>query len=69
MKLWWALGRSSLKQYMPNKPTKRVYKIWCSCYDRNGYTCCFQVYTGKVGDASEKFRRSSSNGFVKGFFK
>ena len=22
-------GRSSLKQYMPNKPTKRGYKIWC----------------------------------------
>ena len=47
-------GRSSLKQYMPNKPTKRGYKIWCRCDSRNGYTCCFQVYTGKVGNTSEK---------------
>ena len=47
-------GRSSLKQYMPNKPTKCGYKIWCRCDSRNGYTCCFQVYTGKLGDSSEK---------------
>ena len=31
-------GRSSLKQYMPNKPTKRGYKIWCRCDSRNGYS-------------------------------
>ena len=47
-------GRSSLKQYMPNKSIKRGYKIWYRCDSRNGYTCCFQVYTGKVGETSEK---------------
>ena len=30
-------GRSSLKQYMPMKPTKRGYRIWCLCDSSNGY--------------------------------
>ena len=47
-------GRSSLKQYVPSKPTKRGYKVWVRCDSRNGFTCCFQVYTGKVGDTTEK---------------
>ena len=48
-------GRSSLKQYVPNKPTKRDnrYKIWCRCDSTNGFTCCFQVYAGKT-DNTEK---------------
>ena len=47
-------GRSSLKQYVPSKPTKRGYKVWVRCDSRNGFTCCFQIYTGKVGNTSEK---------------
>ena len=47
-------GRSSLKQYIPSKPTKRGFKVWVRCDSRNGFTCCFQVYTGKVGDTAEK---------------
>ena len=39
-------GRSSLKQYMPQKPTKRGYKVWCICDSHNGYMCKFEVYAG-----------------------
>ena len=39
-------GRSSLKQYMPNKPTKSGYKIWCICNARTGYILLFSIYTG-----------------------
>jgi hypothetical protein len=39
-------GRSSIKQYMPMKPTKRGFKIWCLCDSSNGYTYRFMVYTG-----------------------
>lgn len=46
-------GRSSLKQYMPQKPIKRGYKVWVRS-DESGYVCQFQIYTGKVGDTSEK---------------
>ena len=41
-------GRSTLKQYMPMKPTKRGFKVWCRCDPKTGYTCSFQVHTGKV---------------------
>lgn len=39
-------GRSSLKQYMRDKPIKRGYKIWMLC-DSSSYNLKFQVYTGK----------------------
>ena len=42
-------GRSSLKQYMPMKPTKRGYKIWCLCDSHNGFMSNFEVYTGASG--------------------
>lgn len=45
-------GRSSLKQYMPAKPTKRGFKSWMRG-DESGYICQFQLYTGKA-DSSEK---------------
>ena len=47
-------GRSSLKQYMPKKPTKRGFKVWCRCDSKNGYTSAFQIYTGKLADVTEK---------------
>ena len=46
-------GRSSLKQYVPKKPTKRGFKVWCRCNSMNGYTSSFQVYAGKQGDSTE----------------
>ena len=40
-------GRSSLKQYMPKKPTKRGIKVWVLGDSTNGYFSRFDVYTGK----------------------
>ena len=39
-------GRSSLKQYMPKKPIKRGFKIWCLCDANGGYLQQFQIYAG-----------------------
>ena len=39
-------GRSSLKQYMPLKPIKRGFNIWCLCDANGGYLQEFQIYTG-----------------------
>lgn len=40
-------GRSSLKQYLPMKPTKRGFKVWCICESTSGYMLNFNVYCGK----------------------
>lgn len=40
-------GRSSLKQYMPLKPTKRGIKLWLRCDAHSGYTYDLNVYSGK----------------------
>lgn len=45
-------GRSSLKQFMKDKPIKRGYKIWMLC-DKSGYNLKFQVYTGKCENSVE----------------
>ena len=43
-------GRSSMKQYMPMKPTKRRFKVWVRADSENGYVCqrslgeSYQVY-------------------------
>jgi hypothetical protein len=46
-------GRSGFKQYMPNKPVKRGYKVWMRADSRNGYCCNFEVYTGATPGATE----------------
>ncbi|XP_064461555.1 piggyBac transposable element-derived protein 4-like [Ornithodoros turicata] len=46
-------GRSSLKQYMPMKPTKRGYKVWARADAPCGYLCQFEVYCGKAQPASD----------------
>lgn len=46
-------GRSSLRQYMPMKPTKRGYKVWIRA-DSTGFVSEFQIYTGKVDQSVEK---------------
>ncbi|GBP31508.1 PiggyBac transposable element-derived protein 4 [Eumeta japonica] len=46
-------GRSSLKQYMPLKPIKRGFKVWCRCDSSTGYLYEFDIYTGKDGDRVE----------------
>lgn len=40
-------GRSTLKQYMPQKPIKRGYKVWARCDSETGYLYQFNVYIGK----------------------
>ena len=46
-------GRSSMKQYMPLKPTKRGLKVWMRGDGIYGYVSEFQVYTGKE-ESTEK---------------
>ena len=46
-------GRSSLKKYMPKKPTKRGIKVWMRADALNGYVSAFEVYVGKKGDSVE----------------
>ena len=47
-------GHSSLKQYMPQKPIKRGFKVWVRADSTNGYVSQFQVYTGKESSSTEK---------------
>lgn len=37
-------GRSSLKQYLPSKPIKRGYKVWCLADSSTGYLFNFDIY-------------------------
>ncbi|CAH2091384.1 unnamed protein product [Euphydryas editha] len=46
-------GRSSLKQFLPNKPVKRGFKIWARCDSQTGYLFEFEIYTGKKGNEAE----------------
>lgn len=43
-------GRSSLKQYMPMKPTKRGYKAWVRADAATGYMFQCEIYAGKTTD-------------------
>lgn len=40
-------GRSSLKQYMPQKPIKRGIKVWVLGDSQTGYFSKFDIYCGK----------------------
>ena len=40
-------GRSTIKQYLPLKPIKRGYKVWCLCDPITGYLFNYQIYLGK----------------------
>jgi len=37
-------GRSSMKLYMPMKPVKRGYKVWCLADSRTGFISQFDIY-------------------------
>ena len=63
-------GRSSLRQYMPLKPTKRGYKVWVRAHSKSGYVYQFDIYTGKdnsgaggvgLGDRVVKFLTETLN--------
>ena len=47
------LGRSSLKQYMPKKPTKRGIKVWVLGDSSTGYFSRLEVYTGRKDTSTE----------------
>ena len=40
-------SRTSLKQYIPQKPVKRGIKVWVRADSHNGYFSQFEVYQGK----------------------
>lgn len=44
-------GRSSMKQYMPKKPIKRGFKIRVRADASTGFTCQFEMYTGRQSDS------------------
>lgn len=56
-------GRSSLKQYNPQKPIKRGYKIWCRA-SSTGFIHQFEVYQGSKVDADQTFARFGLGGRV-----
>ena len=39
-------GRSGIRQYMPDKPTKWGYKLWVIADSQTAYTYDFDVYVG-----------------------
>lgn len=41
-------GRCVLKQYMPLKPIKRGYKVWCLADAVTGFVVAFIIYTGNT---------------------
>jgi hypothetical protein len=45
-------GKSSLKQYLRNKPNKWGFKIWVLA-DMTGYVSCFEVYQGAAKSNSQ----------------
>ena len=45
-------GMSIMKQYLPNKPVKRGFKVWVRADAVSGYVSEFDVYTGKVSGES-----------------
>ena len=46
-------GRSGIKQYLKDKPTKWGMKLWVLADSLNGYTCDFDVYIGKNSQSSQ----------------
>jgi len=38
-------GRSSMKQYIPMKPFKRGYKVWCMAESKCGFVSHFDIYS------------------------
>ena len=46
-------GRSSLKQYMQLKPTKKVIKFWLRYHAGSGYIYDMNIYCGKETNSQE----------------
>ena len=46
-------GHSTIKQFMPLKPIKRGYKVWCICDSINGLAYEIEVYLGATEEGSD----------------
>ena len=46
-------GRSGMRQYIKDKPTKWGFKLWVLADSSNGYTWNFDVYTGRDKDGND----------------
>lgn len=46
-------GRSTMKQYMKDKPCKRGIKVWCRADAITGYVCDCEIYKGKETEILE----------------
>ena len=57
-------GRIGFKQYLPAKPTKRGYKVWCRADSCNGYLCDFNIYTGKNSTSQSLPNNLNQGGMV-----
>jgi len=44
-----------MKQYMPLKPVKRGYKVWCLADSATGFVTTFDIYTGKAQAADDGY--------------
>ena len=40
-------GLSLVKQYMPMKPVKRGYNVWCLAESGTGFVSQFDIYSGR----------------------
>ncbi|XP_028407178.1 piggyBac transposable element-derived protein 4-like [Dendronephthya gigantea] len=47
-------NRSGIRQFMKDKPTKWGIKLWVAADSSNGYTCNFEIYTGKKATGSSE---------------
>jgi hypothetical protein len=47
-------GKSTFKQFMPNKPIKWGFKLWVLCASDNGYVVDFNVYLGRKEGQSDE---------------
>ena len=45
-------GKSSMKQYIKNKPIKWGFKVWQLCDSLSGYLYEFDLYTGRNVETS-----------------
>ena len=48
-------GRSSMKQYVKNKPIKWGFKFWFLCANKTGYLYQLDLYLGKKEKTEENF--------------
>ncbi|KAJ8893960.1 hypothetical protein PR048_006561 [Dryococelus australis] len=46
-------GRSGLKQYLPLKPVKECYKVWCLADSVTGFVLKFKIYSGKIDSSDD----------------